>query len=127
MEQHFPLEDLSQWKVSRIYLNETEHGALEIFEGREVKRNEKVQTNEIRKNRYFYDSGGKEIEIDVFLGELWGLNLAKVYFESLEDLREYKLPPMAIAEVTDHEFYIGRNLVGKTFADVRKEFQERGK
>lgn len=122
LEQRFPFEDLSQWKVSRIYLNETEHGAFEIFEGREVKRNEKVQTNEIRKNRYFYDLGDKQIEIDVFLGELWGLNLAKVYFESLIELQQFQLPPMAIAEVTDRAFYIGRNLVGKTFADVQKEF-----
>ncbi len=127
LEQRFPLEDLSQWKVSRIFLSETEHAAFEIFEGREVKRNEKVQTSEIRKNRYFYDSGDKQIEIDVFLGELWGLNLAKVYFESLEELREFKLPPIAAAEVTDHAFYIGKNLVGKTFADVRKEFEERNK
>ncbi len=127
LEQRAPLEDLSQWKISRIFLSETEHAAFEIFEGREVRKNERVQTNEIRKNRYFHDSDGKRIEIDVFLGELWGLNLAKVYFESLEELREYKLPPIAIAEVTNREFYIGKNLIGKTFADVRKEFEERGK
>jgi hypothetical protein len=67
LEQRAPLEDLSQWIVSRIYLSETEHQAFEIFEGREVRKNERVQTNEIRKNRYFYDAGDKAVEIDVFL------------------------------------------------------------
>lgn len=125
LEQRFPLENLSQWKVGRIYLNETEHAAFEIFEGREVRKNERIETFEIRKNRYFFDAGDKQIEIDVFLGELWGLNLAKVYFESLEALREFNLPPMAIAEVTENEFFVGKNLIGKTFADVRKEFEKR--
>jgi CYTH domain-containing protein len=99
---------LSQWIVSRIYLSETEHHAFEIFEGREVRKNERVQTNEIRKNRYFYDAGDKAIEIDVFLGELWGLNLAKVCFESLEELRKFKPPPFSILEVTQDEFFVGQ-------------------
>ena len=122
LEQRQPLEDLSQWKISRIYLSETEHRAFEIFEGREVRKNERVQTNEIRKNRYFYEAGDKEIEIDVFLGELWGLNLAKVYFESLEELRKFKPPPFSILEVTENEFFFETNLIGRTFADVQAEF-----
>ena len=122
LEQRAPLGNLSQWKVSRIYLSETEHAAFEIFEGREVKKNERVQTNEIRKNRYFYDLGGKQIEIDVFLGELWGLNLAKVRCENLEELRKLKPPPFALLEVTENEFFIETNLIGKTFADVQTEF-----
>jgi len=124
LEQRFPLEDLSKWKVSQIYLNETEHAAFEIFEGREVKKNERVETNEIRKNRYFYNSGDKQIEIDVFLGELWGLNLANVHFKDLEEMREFKFLPFAILEVTKDEFFIGANLVGKTFADVQTKFEK---
>jgi len=124
LEQRFSLEDLSRWKVSRIYLSEAEHQAFKIFEGREVKRNEKVQTNEIRKNRYFYNLGDKQIEIDVFLGELWGLNLAKVHFKDLEEMREFKFLPFAILEVTKDEFFIGANLVGKTFADVQTKFEK---
>jgi len=123
LQQHEPLEDLSQWKVSEIYLNETEHAAFEIFEGREVRKNERVETSEIRKNRYFYEADGKEFEIDVFLGELWGLNLAKVYFETTEELRQFKSPTFALLEVTANEFFIGRNLIGKTFLDVQAEFE----
>jgi len=124
LEQRSPLEDLSRWAISRIYLNETEHAAFEIFEGREVRKNERVETNEIRKNRYFYEAGEKQFEIDIFLGELWGLNLAKVYFESSEELRKYEMPPFALSEVTANEFFVGGNLVGKTFADVRLEFEK---
>ncbi len=122
LQQRIALEDLSHWQVSEINLSETEHAAFEIFEGREVRKNERVQTNEIRKNRYFYESGGKEIEIDVFLGELWGLNLAKVHFETTEELRAFETPLIALLEVTSNKFFLGENLLGKTFADVRKEF-----
>jgi len=122
LEQREPLEDLSQWNVSRIYLNETEHAAFEIFEGREIKKNERTETNEIRKNRYFYDAGGRQFEIDVFLGALWGLTLTKVYFENLEELREFKSPPFALLEATTNEFFSGANLIGKTFADVQAAF-----
>ena len=125
LQQREPLaENLSEWKISEIFLNEAEHHALEIFEGREVRANERVETNEIRKNRYFYESDGKQIEIDVFLGELWGLNLAKICFEGLEELREFKTPPFAILEVTKNEFFGGENLIGRTFADVRAEFEK---
>ncbi len=124
LQQREPLDlDLSEWKISEIFLNDAEHAAFEIFEGREVRANERVETNEIRKNRYFYQADEKQIEIDVFLGELWGLNLAKVYFETLEQLREFKLP-LAILEVTNSQFFVGRNLLGKNFADVQSEFEK---
>lgn len=124
LQQCEPLDDLASRQISEIYLNETEHAAFEIFEGREVKKNERVQTNEIRKNRYFYDFDNRHIEIDVFLGELWGLNLAAVKFESLEELQEFTLPPLAVLEVTNNEFFLGENLIGKTFADVQAEFEK---
>ena len=124
LQQRESLEDSSQWGISEIYLNKTEHAAFEIFEGREVKKNERVETNEIRKNRYFYELDNREIEIDVFLGQLWGLSLAKIHFENLEELRSFKLPPFAVLEVTESEFFIGKNLIGKTFADVQAEFEK---
>jgi hypothetical protein len=86
LEQRFPIdEDLSIWKFSEIYLNESEHQAFELFEGREIKTNERVETSEVRFNRYFYDKNGRQIIIDIFLGPLWGLNLAKVFFETEEE------------------------------------------
>jgi len=124
LEQRFPLDekDLTVWNVARIFLNETEHAVFELFEGREVRQNERVETNEIRKNRYFYDCGDKKIEIDIYLGALWGLILARVSFESAEEMKSFVAPPFAVAEVSANEFFVGKNLLGKAFADVQNEF-----
>jgi CYTH domain-containing protein len=124
LQQREPLEDLSRWRISEIFLNEAEHAAFEIFEGREIKKNERVETNEIRKNRYFYDFDNRQIEIDVFLGALWGLILAKVYFENPEEWYGYEPPSFVVLEATNNEFFIGANLIGKTFADVQEEFEK---
>jgi len=110
LQQRFATdEDSAHWKIAEMYLNEAEHQAFEQFEGREI-----------RKNRYFYESDGRRIEIDVFLGKLWGLNLARVCFETLEDLRDFKFP-FAVLEVTSDKFFHGENLVEKTFAEVQTE------
>jgi hypothetical protein len=58
------------------------------------------------------------------LGGLWGLNLAKVYFDNLEEMRDFKLPPFTILEVTADEFFVGANLIGKIFADVQAKFEK---
>lgn len=125
LQQREPFEDLSKWKISEIYLNEAEHAAFEIFEGREVGKNERVETNEVRKNRYFYEYDEIEIEIDVYLGALWGLNTAQIRFADEAELENFQPPPIAIAEVTNDEFFNGENLIGKTFADIQKHFSEK--
>lgn len=124
LQKHAPLESSFGWEVAEIYLDEAEHAAFEIFEGREVRKNERVETLEIRKNRYFYDFGGKEIEIDSYLGELWGLILAPVYFENSGEMENFSAPPFAVADVSNNEFFTGKNLIGKTFADVQREFRK---
>lgn len=111
LQQRFPLEDAAQWKIAEIYLNEAEHRVFASFEGREI-----------RKNRYFLDFNERKIEIDVYLGRLWGLNLARAIFESIEDLQNFEIPSFAVMEVTESEFFFGDNLVGKTFSDVKSEF-----
>lgn len=129
LQQRFPAAaDLSRWQIAEIHLSDTEHAVFEQFEGREVRKNERVETNEIRKNRYFYDFGGRRLEIDIFLGELRGLNLARIVFETKEDFENYQIPPFAVAEVTNNPFFAGEKLVGKYFTDVRAEFARmRGK
>ena len=126
LEQRFPTDenDLSRWNVSEIYLNESEHQAFEQFEGREVQKNERVESNELRFNRYFYDYNGKQIELDIFLNPLWGLCLATVKFETFKELEKFETPDFTIAEITQNKFFIGANLVGKTFAEVHNEFEE---
>ncbi len=113
LQQRFAVdEDSAHWKIAEIYLNEFEYHLFEQFEG-----------NEIRKNRYFYESDGKRIEIDVFLGDLWGLNLARVCFETLEELRDFQFPFTAL-EVTANKFFCGETLVEKKFPDVQDEVAE---
>lgn len=113
-------EDFSAWKISEICLDEAEHQAFELFEGREVRKNERVETNELRFNRYFFEANGKSFEIDFYLNPLWGLSLAKVLFDSENEMKNFAAPDFCLTEVTQNEFFLGRNLVGKTFADVQK-------
>ncbi len=126
LEQRFPAsEDLTSWNVAEIYLNETEHQAFEQFEGREVKTNERVETNELRFNRYFYEYNNYRLAIDVYLGALWGLNLAKVFFETEEEANKFQAPDFVVVETTNNPFFVGTNLVGKSLADVRKVINDK--
>lgn len=111
LQQRFPVgEDLADWRIAEIYLNEQEHERLEHLEGREI-----------RKNRYFHEEHGKTIEMDIYLGPLWGLNIARVVFDSVEDMQSFKRPSCAVLDVTGENFFTGENLVSKTFADVQSE------
>lgn len=110
LQQRFSAENLGHWKIAEIFLNETEYKQFEQFEGREI-----------RKNRYFHDFDFHRFEIDVYLGDLWGLNTAKVLFETEEDLRQFEMPNFIAVEVTDKPFFNGENLVGKNFADVQNQ------
>jgi CYTH domain-containing protein len=114
LQQRFPADenDLRVWKTSKIFLNSEEYQVFEKFEGREL-----------RKNRYFYKAGDRDFEIDVYIGGLWGLHLAKVYFKTPGELQGFEKPDFAVAEVTDNGFFAGENLVEKTFEDVQREFQ----
>lgn len=125
LQQRIPAENnLSCLKIAEIYLNDAEHAAFEIFEGREIKKNERVESNEIRKNRYFYDWNEKQIEIDVFLGDLWGVNIGKVTFNSKEEARNFQLPPFSILEITDNPLFDGEKLVGKKLAEIKAELNK---
>ncbi|HEX8288360.1 MAG TPA: hypothetical protein VF556_10210 [Pyrinomonadaceae bacterium] len=122
LQQIFPVgEHLSHRKIAEMYLNEAEHNAFERFEGREIKKNERVVTNEVRKNRYFYETDGGQIELDVHLGDLWGLNIARVVFENEDEMEKFAIPSFCVLEITDNSFFLGANLVGKTLDDVKQE------
>lgn len=101
-------DDLSGIKIAEIYLNDTEHAVFEIFEG-----------TEIRKNRYFHDIDGRNFAFDVYLGPLWGLNIASVEFPDLASLNDHVPPSFAVYELTNDRFFLGENLVEKTFDDVQ--------
>lgn len=113
LQRRFPAAeaDLAAWKVTEMPLDESEYHIFEPLEGREI-----------RKNRYFFEDENRMIEIDVFLGKLWGLNLARVEFESAAGLKDYTAPSFVVAEVTNNAFFSGEELVDKSFEDVQREF-----
>ena len=43
---------------------------------------EQFEGHEIRKNRYFHEFDLVNFAFDVYLGDLWGLNTARVDFDS---------------------------------------------
>jgi CYTH domain-containing protein len=108
-------EDLSRTIITNIYLNAIEAETLAIFEA-----------NEIRKNRYPFECAGRTFSVDMFLGDLFGLVLAEVGFETDEELDGFPKPPFALADVTNNEIFSGGKLSQLTFADIRKEIEQSG-
>lgn len=115
LEQIFPVEkdNFAKSKISQMFLTEAEYKKFEIFKGREV-----------RKNRYFYELNEQQFEFDIFLGDLWGLNIAGVYFETELEMKNFEVPEFSVIEITDNEFFDGGNLVDKTFVDIQTEINK---
>src|SRR5918992_1851803 len=67
-------DDLSRTIITNTYLNPLEAETLAVF-----------NTNEIRKNRYYFDFEGRKFSVDMFLGDLFGLVLAEAGFETDEE------------------------------------------
>ena len=109
------LKDLSRTIITNIYLNAIEAETLAIFEA-----------NEIRKNRYAFEFDGRKFSVDMFLGDLFGLVLAEVSFETDEELDSFAKPPWALADVTNVEVFTGGRLCELTFEDIRNEIARSG-
>jgi len=107
--------DLSRTIITNTYLNALEAEVLSIFD-----------SNEIRKNRYRFEFEGREFSVDMFLGDLFGLVLAEVSFETDEELDNFQKPLFALADITNEELFSGGRLCELTFSDVRAEMVERG-
>ena len=108
-------QDLSRTVITNTYLNANEYEVLSIFEG-----------NEIRKNRYSLEFEGRKFSIDMFLGDLLGLVLAELSFETDEDMDNFPAPPFALADVTNNETFSGGRLCFLTFDDIRGEVKRMG-
>lgn len=107
--------DCSRTLITNIYLNALEAETLSVFEA-----------NEIRKNRYRYQWNGRDFSIDMFLGDLFGLVLAEVSFETDAELDSFPTPPFAVADVTNNEVFTGGSLCHLTFEDIRNEVMKNG-
>jgi CYTH domain-containing protein len=103
-------KDFSRTIITNIYLNALETETLGISDA-----------NEIRKNRYHFEFEGRRWSVDMFLGDLFGLVLAEVSFETDEELDNFPTPPFAIADVTNIELFTGGRLSELSFADIREE------
>jgi CYTH domain-containing protein len=108
-------EDLSRTLITNTYLNALEAELMSVFEA-----------NEIRKNRYHYEYEGHRFAIDMFLGDLFGLVLAEVSFETDEELDSFPAPPFVFAEVTNNVVFSGGRLSQMTFVEVREEIFRQG-
>ena len=102
--------------ITNTYLNALEAETLSSL----------FDANEIRKNRYPFEYDGQKFSIDMFLGDLFGLVLAEVSFETDEELERFSRPPFAIADVTDLELFTGGSLSQLTFEDVRRHIEQSG-
>ena len=107
--------DLSRTIITNIYLNATEAESLSMFDA-----------NEVRKNRYEFQYEGRAFAIDMFLGDLFGLVLAEVSFETDDELDRFTKPAFAIAEVTNHQLFTGGSLSQLSFDDIRKAIVKDG-
>ncbi len=103
-------KDFSRTIITNIYLNALEVESLCISDA-----------NEIRKNRYAFEFAGRKWSVDMFLGDLFGLVLAEVSFETDQELDSFPRPPFAIADVTNIELFTGGRLCELTFEDIREE------
>lgn len=106
---------LASLKIGELYLSEAEHTVLEVFEGAEI-----------RKNRYFHEYDNMPFAFDVYLGGLWGVNIANVDFSDEASMMDYEPPPFAVFEITNEPFFLGENLVEKKFDEVRTEVAKFG-
>jgi CYTH domain-containing protein len=108
-------QDFSRTIITNIYLNALEAETLSVFDA-----------NEVRKNRYPFEFEGRNFSVDMFLGDLFGLVMAEVSFETDEELNSFPKPKFAIADVTNIELFTGGRLCGLTFEDIRAEIAKSG-
>ena len=106
--------DLSRTIITNTYLNALEAEVLSVFDA-----------NEIRKNRYPFEFEGRKFSVDMFLGDLFGLVLAEVSFETDDELDNYPKPPFALIDVTNDPLFSGGRLCEMTFSDLRQEILPR--
>ena len=108
--------DLSRTIITNTYLNALEAETFSTL----------FNSNEIRKNRYHFEFEGRQFSADMFLGDLFGLVLAEVSFETDEELANFPIPAFAIADVTNEPLFSGGRLCELTFSDVRAEVAKLG-
>lgn len=75
----------------------------------------------VTKVRYEVPYDAYTAEVDVFTGELDGLVLVDIEFESKQERDAFRKPDFCGADVTQEEFIAGGMLAGKNLADIQGE------
>ena len=75
------------------------------------------------KDRYNIEIEGKMAELDVFVDGLKGLVLMDFEFNAVQEKSVFKMPGLALADVTQEEFIAGGLLAGKTYNDISSELK----
>lgn len=108
-------KDASHHEEKTISLSEKEFEALSSVSGKTI-----------HKTRYYYEYGGKMLEIDVFNGPLEGLVLVDLEFQSENEKNNFPIPPFCLADVTNEWFSAGGMLCGKSYSDIETELKKFG-
>lgn len=77
----------------------------------------------VAKDRYNIMVEGRMAEIDVFVDGLEGLVLMDFEFNTVEEKSAFKMPGLALADVTQEEFIAGGVLAGKKYNDIALELE----
>ena len=97
--------------MTTLYLNKAEHDLLRALPGIELK-----------KSRYSVPPLG----VDVFTGELSGLMMAEIEFDTAEDEARFQEPSEAAAEVTQDRRFTGGQLANMKRSELLDLLQELG-
>lgn len=108
-QKHAPAPpDFSRTLITSIFLNEAEYETLSVFEG-----------DELRKNRYPFAHENHIYSVDVFLGDLRGLILAEIEFDTDEAMEVFIMPSFAVCEVTRDARFTGASLARLRMDELR--------
>lgn len=85
-----------------------------------------ASTKRIEKVRYYFPMNEKIAEIDIFQGDLAGLVLVDVEFNTSEEMAQFAMPEFCLVDITDEKFIAGGMLAGKSYADIEPLLEEHG-
>lgn len=77
----------------------------------------------VQKTRYLYSEDGVNYEVDVFGGDLTGLVLVDVEFDSVEKKSKFTKPDWCLVEVTQEKFVAGGMLCDKKYSDIEGDLE----
>lgn len=83
-----------------------------------------LDTKAIEKTRYLLDHDGHTVELDVYAGDLQGLVVAEVEFESRNDAEAFEPPGWLGRDVTGDPRYRNHKLAGRRFADLPRDGED---